>query len=119
MKIDHRFRPVRPNRLARVTRAGAMIGSISNTRAASRRSFAPPAERGQQRGLQIGLARRVLPPYRVSPPFEASFAVAMVKDPQRPRPAAFVPIRRGQDRWWWVLTAGLLAGLLLYLFRHL
>jgi len=61
------------------------------------------------------------PPYRVVPPFEASLRelpVTMVKDP-RHRPAAFVPIRRGQDRWWWVLTAGLLAGLLLYLFRHL
>ena len=46
----------------------------------------------------------------------ASFA--MVKDPQRHRPAAFVPARRGQDRWWWVLTAGLFAGLLLYLLRH-
>jgi hypothetical protein len=43
---------------------------------------------------------------------------AMVKDPQRHRSAAFVPVRRGQDRWWWVLTAGLVAGLLLYLFRH-
>jgi hypothetical protein len=42
----------------------------------------------------------------------------MVKDPQRHRPAAFVPARRGQHRWWWVLTAGLFAGLLLYLLRH-
>jgi len=42
----------------------------------------------------------------------------MVKDSQRHRPAAFVSARRGQDRWWWVLTAGLVAGLLLYLLRH-
>jgi hypothetical protein len=43
---------------------------------------------------------------------------AMVKSSPRHRPAAFVPARRGQDHWWWVLTAGLVAGLLLYLLRH-
>jgi hypothetical protein len=31
--------------------------------------------------------------------------------------AASRPVRRG-NRWWWVMTLGLVSGLLLYLFRH-
>jgi hypothetical protein len=42
----------------------------------------------------------------------------MLRMSTRPKPGALVPSRRRHDHWWWILTLGLLAGLLLYLFRH-
>jgi hypothetical protein len=41
----------------------------------------------------------------------------MLKPSNRAKPAAVASTRR-RDSWWWVVTLGLVAGLLLYLFRH-
>ena len=42
----------------------------------------------------------------------------MLKASNRAKPGAVASTRRRHDSWWWVLTLGLVAGLLLYLFRH-
>ena len=41
----------------------------------------------------------------------------MVKPSKRAKAGGAASTRRRYE-WWWVLTAGLMAGLLLYLFRH-
>jgi hypothetical protein len=42
----------------------------------------------------------------------------MVKPSNRAKVGGAASTRRRYDSWWWVLTLGLMAGLLLYLFRH-
>jgi hypothetical protein len=42
----------------------------------------------------------------------------MVKPSNRLKAGGAASTRRRHDSWWWVLTLGLMAGLLLYLFRH-
>lgn len=47
-----------------------------------------------------------------------SKGVRMLRMSNRPKPGVILPRRRGYEQWWWILTLGLLAGLFLYLFRH-
>lgn len=44
--------------------------------------------------------------------------VVMLKPSNRAKPGTLASTRRRHDQWWWILTLGLVAGLLLYLFRH-